>query len=99
MLSRKILKLKYSEIAGNMYFQFIFASSKFSVGTNGKRCEACNFLSIWLVKLNCTAQACFSELHKYYLVYLQLAVYKNAPCVYIRSCTFMHLSIESLVGR
>ena len=29
---------------------------EFSVETNRKRLEACNFLSIWLVKLACTAQ-------------------------------------------
>ena len=31
--------------------------SEFRVETNRKRFKACNFLSIWLAKLDCTAQA------------------------------------------
>ena len=45
--------------------------------TNGKRLEECNFLSIWLVKLDCTAQAEVLVPHKYFLVYLRRAVYKK----------------------
>ena len=51
--------------------------SEFREETNRKRFEACYFLGIWVVKLDCTAQAYFSALHKYSLAYLRRAVYKK----------------------
>ena len=50
--------------------------------TNRKWFEACNFLSTWLVKSDCTAQSKVLALHKYSLAYPRCAVYKKCTlCV------------------
>ena len=46
-----------TEYLGPKNFGVHIALFSFSAETNRKRCEACNFLSIWLEKLNFTAQA------------------------------------------
>ena len=57
-LVQLISKVHYMYLGLKIFGVHKALSSEFSVETTRKRLETCNnFLSVWLVKLHCTAQA------------------------------------------
>ena len=70
-------------------------SSEFSMENSRKRFEACHFLSIWLVKLDGTAQAELLALHKYSPSYLQRAGYKK--CTPVLRCDHLLSSTTAII--